>query len=73
MNALRTIAREVFGLFVDDGSFAFLILVWLGLTGWLLPHLGWLPRWQGVVLFAGLAVILMESAVRYTRRKQGSK
>lgn len=71
MNWLRTIAREVFGLFVDDGSFALLILAWIGVTAYVLPRLGWLPRGRGVLLFAGLAIILVESAIRYTRRKQG--
>ncbi len=69
MNALRTILREIFGLFVDDGSFALLILAWLLLTTLLLPYLGWLPAWRAPLLFAGLAVILLTSAVRYTHRK----
>jgi hypothetical protein len=68
MNWLRTIFREIFGLFVDDGSFALLILVWLGLTALLLPYLGWVPRWRGLILFVGLAAILMGSAIRYARR-----
>lgn len=69
MNGLRSIFREIFGLFVDDGSFALMILVWLGLTTLLLPYLGWIPRWRGPILFAGLAAILLGSAVSYTRRK----
>ena len=68
MNWLRTIFREIFGLFVDDGSFALLILVWLGLTALLLPYLGWVPTWRGPILFVGLAAILMGSAIRYARR-----
>jgi membrane protein implicated in regulation of membrane protease activity len=70
MNSLRTIFREIFGLFVDDVSFAVLILVWLGLTALLLPHLGWVPRWRGFILFFGLAAILMGSAIRYVRRNR---
>ena len=69
MNWMRTIFREVFGLFVDDGSFAVLILAWLGLTVFLLPHLEWVPRWRGFILFAGLAAILMASAIRYARKQ----
>lgn len=68
MNWLRTIFREIFGLFVDDVSFALKILVWLGLTAFLLPYLGWAPRWRGFILFVGLAAILTESAIRYARR-----
>ena len=64
MTWLRTILREIFGLFVDDGSFAVWILGWLGLTVFLAPHLGLVSRWNGFFLFAGLAVILVWSAMR---------
>lgn len=67
MSWLRAIIREIFDLFVDDGNFALLILVWLGLTAFLLPHLEWVPRWRGVILFVGLALILIGSATRYSR------
>jgi len=65
---LRTTLREVFGLFVDDGSLAIAILVWVGAL-WLLPAFGVLDRWKGLVLFAGLGLILMESALRYARKR----
>ena len=69
MNWMRGILRELLGLFVDDGSFAFLILAWLGLTVFLLPHWGWAPRWRGLILFAGLAAILMGSAIHFARKE----
>lgn len=68
MTWLRTIAKEMFGLFVDDGIFAILILIWLCAAVFLLPHLGWVPRWRGIVLFFGLALILIGSVSRYTPR-----
>ena len=34
MRWLRSVAREVLELFVDDGSFAIAILVWLALVWW---------------------------------------
>ena len=68
MSSIRTIFREIYGLFVDDGSFALLILLWLGLTVFLIPWLGWIPRWRGPLLFLGLAAILITSATRYARR-----
>jgi hypothetical protein len=71
MNLIRTICREIFGLFVDDGTYALLILAWLGVTAFLLPHLGWVPRWRGFILFVGLAAILLGSAIRYARRNDG--
>ncbi len=93
MRWLATIFREVLGLFVDDGSFALAVLVWMGVI-WLMTSLprfivGFLgmPRryqtypsgfeldflWRhplagGLVLFAGLAVILAESVLRFSRK-----
>ncbi len=67
MQWFRTIFREIFGLFVDDGSFAIAILVWLGVLWLLLPRLGVFSRWNGLILFAGLGLILVESTMRYIR------
>ena len=63
MNWLRAMWSEAIGLFVDDGWLALAALVWLVLAGLVLPRLslGWLGP---VLLFAGLAGILVESAVR---------
>jgi hypothetical protein len=61
---------EFIGLFVDDGSFAIAILAWL-LVAWLaLPRLPLPPAWPPIILFAGLAVILVESAVRRSRTRR---
>ena len=70
MNWFRTIVREIFGLFVDDGSFALMILAWLVVMALIVPRMGWLPHWRGLVLFCGLAFILVASAVRYARHKR---
>ncbi len=67
MRWFKTIFREIFGLFVDDGSFAITILVWLGVMWLLLPRLGVFSRWNGWILFAGLSLILVESTMRYVR------
>ena len=69
MSWLKSIFREIFGLFVDDGSFAIAILVWLVLLWLLLPHLPIAPSWHGAILFAGLVVILVESALRRARQR----
>jgi hypothetical protein len=75
MNWIKTVLREVYGLFVDDLRFTFSILAWLGLI-WLgaqeTTHLhsaftAWLPA---VLLFAGLAGILLESALRFARSRR---
>ena len=69
MGWIKSIGREVLGLFVDDGSFAISIVIWLafGIVG--LPRIGLTARWTGPVFFTGLAVILIESALRFSRRR----
>jgi hypothetical protein len=73
MKWLKTIFREILGLFVDDAAFAFAILFWLGLVKILIPHLGIPSRWTGAVLFTGLALILAGSTIRYARRPQAKR
>jgi hypothetical protein len=73
MNWLKTILQEIFGLFVDDASFALAILLWLVLVKVLTPHLGISTSWSGIILFAGLALILTESATRYAKPRATKK
>ncbi len=68
MTWLRNIVAELFGLFVDDGSFAIAILIWLGVLWLLLPHLPVDNTWRAMILFAGLAIILLESVLRRARQ-----
>jgi hypothetical protein len=64
MSWLKSIWSEFLGLFVDDGSFALAILVWLVSCWLVLPRLGLSSVWPPAILFAGLIVILGWSAVR---------
>ncbi|MGH8227437.1 MAG: hypothetical protein ACREU3_05985 [Steroidobacteraceae bacterium] len=66
--SLASIAREIIGLFVDDGSYALSILVWLAVVALVLKPLGIGQDWLAVILFGGLAAILIESALRRSRR-----
>lgn len=68
MRWLKTIVAEIFGLFVDDGAFALAIIVWLGAVWLVLPRLNVPTAWGGAILFAGLALILVESATRRSRQ-----
>jgi hypothetical protein len=69
MRWLRSIIGEIYGLFVDDGSFALTILVWLAVC-WLLPPLIGLPLTaRAPVLAIGCLVILLESAARRAGRR----
>ncbi len=63
MSWLTSIWSEVIGLFVDDGSFAVAILIWLGACGLVLPRVGVPPALAPVILFAGLVVVLAISAI----------
>jgi hypothetical protein len=69
MGWLRSIVREMWGLFVDNGSFAAAIVVWLALAVLVLPRVGVSPRAAGPALFAGLAAILIESVLRASHRR----
>lgn len=68
MRWIRTVVRELFGLFVDDGSFAVAIIVWIGAL-WLLS-LSVLrdTAWSGTLLFAGLGLILLASTIRRSHK-----
>ena len=70
MRWLTTIAREIFGLFVDDGSFALAIVIWLLLVVVLLPRVVASASWAAPALFAGLAIILAQSVLRYSRKSR---
>ncbi|MDQ2834581.1 MAG: hypothetical protein M3Y50_12730 [Acidobacteriota bacterium] len=72
MKWIKTIFREVFGLFVDDVSFAAAILIWLAVMRWVAPRMGVPERFAGAVLFAGLALIVGESVLRFARRKRAA-
>jgi len=54
------ITRVIF----DDGQFASLIIIWLGCCRIFLSLAWLLPKSMPVVMFAGLVVILAQSAVR---------
>jgi len=68
MRWLRTLVTEIFGLFVDDGSFALAILIWLGAVWLARSRLALHPVWGAVALFTGLAAILVGSALRRSGR-----
>jgi len=66
VKTIRTIAAELYGLFVDDGRFALVILVWLAVCWLVLPRL-LSPAWLGIVLVSGLLAALAESTWRRAR------
>ncbi len=66
MTLVRSIAAELLGLFVDDGGVAVAVLAWVAVA-WLASRVAG-PPWPPLILFAGLATILIASAVRRARR-----
>lgn len=68
MQWMKSVLGEIFGLFVDDGSFAIAVVVWLGLVWLVLPRIDIPAGAKAPILFAGLVVILVESALRRARR-----
>jgi hypothetical protein len=68
MDALRTILRELVGLFIDDGSLAAGAVIWTAICGWGVPALGLGPRARAALLVLGLAALLVENAVRAAGR-----
>jgi hypothetical protein len=68
MELLGTLWKETLGLFVDDGSFALTIVIWVAFVKTLLSRTAFVGQWHGVIMFLGLALILIESVHRFARR-----
>ncbi|MEH2483351.1 hypothetical protein V1282_006708 [Nitrobacteraceae bacterium AZCC 2146] len=67
MNLIKTILTGILGLFVDDGSFAVLIVAWIAATCLLSFKVMQTPEWGTLLLFAGLVVILLGSTASRSR------
>jgi len=67
MNALRTVVRELVGLFVEDRLFALAIALWLLAMGAIAALSIGTPEIRGLVLFLGLAAVLVGGVVRGAR------
>jgi membrane protein implicated in regulation of membrane protease activity len=73
MNLMIASLSRIAKLFVDDNVFAFAIIAWLGGAAWLLPHLPGAADWSAVLLFAGLACILLVGAHRAARARRAPR
>ncbi len=67
MTWLKTVWSEFLGLFIDDAAFAIAILAWLAACWLLLPRLSLPAILPPTILFTGLVLILVESAMRRAR------
>ena len=68
VNRSIPMARKVFGLFVDDGSLALSILVWIFALHVVAPIASTEQTWAASVLFLGCAGILLENVLRASRQ-----
>lgn len=69
MKTIINALREVYGLFVEDGSFTVALLIWLLVAAFILrPLVG--PNWLAPFWFAGLSLILVENVARSARKSR---
>ena len=73
MKALVTAVEEVFGLFVEDGSLAIGILIWIAVAAFVFPHISGSDGWRSPVLFGGLALMLVENVWRSAKKHHAKK
>jgi hypothetical protein len=66
LNLLRSAAAEILGLFVDDWTFAILLIIWVGVITVLTPRLP--ASVAAPLFFVGLAALTLIFAVRQGRR-----
>jgi hypothetical protein len=67
MNAIRLVAREFFGMFVDDGNLALLALVLVAAVTAAVKLLALPPLLGGALLLVGCLAILLLSVQRAAR------
>jgi hypothetical protein len=68
MRWMGSILREIFGLFVDDGKLATVVLAWIAIVALSLARIFGRGHWTGPVFFMGIALILIESVLRFANR-----
>jgi hypothetical protein len=70
MRAIAAVLRELVGLFVDDDSLVLAVLLWIGAVA-LGVAMRLMPAGLIAIVFPlGLAIVLMENALRSARRRR---
>jgi hypothetical protein len=64
MASIAAVLKELWGLFVDDGSLALALIIWVAVCGFGLPRMPIPVAWDGPVLFIGCLVILVFNVLR---------
>lgn len=73
VGSFAALLRELWGLFVDDGSLALALIAWVGLCALGLPRLPVPTLWDGPLLFIGCVVILVFAVLRAARGKSAGR
>jgi hypothetical protein len=67
MNVIKAVASELLALFVDDGSLVLAVIAWI-IGGAICLNRGVVPPlFEAVLLFAGIACLLLENVTRAAR------
>lgn len=67
MSSLFAALRQLWRLFVDDGSLAGALVLWCGCAGFLLPRLIPSSGWNAPILFIGCVAILLANIAMAVR------
>jgi hypothetical protein len=68
MKTLLSALHELWGLFVEDASFTFGIIVSMAVAAFGFPLLRLPAAWRGIGLFVLLVLVLLENCRRSARR-----
>jgi hypothetical protein len=68
MNAISATLRELWGLFVDDGTLAFALVIWCAGAGVIFPYMSPSGEWSATLFFLGCLVILLADVAMTARR-----
>ena len=71
MSTIVSVARELWGLFVEDASFTLGILASLAVAAFLLPAMQVPATWRGGALVTMLALVLVENVLRSAKAAGG--
>lgn len=72
MTLIGRVLREVWALFVDDGTLALFLVAWTALVGVVVRLSGSGTTVAGPVLLVGILVILIENVRRFAVRRSAS-
>jgi hypothetical protein len=73
VGSLAAFFKELWSMFIDDGSLALALIAWVAICAMGLPRLPVPTSWDGPLLFVGCAAILVFAVLRTARGKSGGR